>query len=144
MVTLPLHRLRGRQNLLTAPKRDQSCWESEEVRVVGLNQVGDGMGRKIRTSCCSISRYSDLSCPAPSIFHVTMKNHPLVVLPQSPHLRFFTLLTPLFYLCFLSSFLLTLFTVSSLCCTCPSSPCFSLPLPISLSPHPSTRFFFCR
>lgn len=53
---------------LTEPKRDWSCWESEEVRVVSLNQVGDRMGRKRRKSCCSISRYSDLSCPAPPFF----------------------------------------------------------------------------
>lgn len=91
---------------LTEPKRDQSCWESEEVRVVSLNQVGDRMGRKIRKSCCSISRYSDLM-PCLSIFHVSTKNCPLVAMPQSPHFRLFMLLTPLFSFCFLPLFILT-------------------------------------
>lgn len=46
VVSLPLRRLKGSQNHSTAAKRDQYCWESEEMRVVGLDQVGRWDGKE--------------------------------------------------------------------------------------------------
>lgn len=81
MLTWPLHRLKGRQSHLAAPKRDQSSCDSEEKRVVGLDQVGDGMGRRSRKSRCSVSRYTALSYPVPTFFMLSFTLLGLVALP---------------------------------------------------------------
>lgn len=108
----------GGQNHPTASIRNQYCWEQKEIRVVGLDQAGDRMERGMRKCISSASRYSDLSYVV--LLHLVSPSQTLHPTAH-PSLRV------------LSSLLLTLFMISLLWFTYPSSLCFSFLLSLSLS-----------
>lgn len=119
LATLPLCRLQTSRITPQHQSRDQSCWEPEEMGGVGLG---------------SVSRYSSLLCHSAPLFFVL--SFTLLGLVALPHLvSKYQSLCPATHpsLHILSSFLVALFMISSLCFICPSSPCFSLLLPLSLS-----------
>lgn len=117
----------------TSPAGKQRRWEGRGERE-RLGKVGDGMERRVKKSLCSVSSYSALLCHSAPLFF--MLSFTLLGLVALPHLvSKYQSLCPATHpsLRILSSFLVALFMISSLCFICPSSPCFSLLLPLSLS-----------